>query len=73
MVPILQPDDAPKQIYDFYGFPEELYNIKYNPTGAKKYAQMVAEELEDSNVMLTAGMGSRPWCLVCTNTYVSQS
>ncbi len=49
--------DAPKQIYDFYGFPEELYNIKYNPSGAKRYAQMVAEELADSNVMLTQEWG----------------
>ena len=49
--------DAPKQIYDFYGFPEELYNVKYNPTGAKKYAEMVARELADSNVMLTEKWG----------------
>ncbi|WP_376769029.1 dioxygenase family protein [Clostridium psychrophilum] len=34
--------DMPEQIYDFYGFPEELYNLKYNPTGSKKYAEMVA-------------------------------
>jgi 4,5-DOPA dioxygenase extradiol len=49
--------DEPKQIYDFYGFPEELYNVKYNPNGAKKYAQMVAEELSDSNVSLTEEWG----------------
>ncbi|MBU3128772.1 4,5-DOPA dioxygenase extradiol [Clostridium tagluense] len=49
--------DSPKQIYDFYGFPEELYNIKYNPTGAKKYAEMVATELADSNIMLTEKWG----------------
>lgn len=49
--------DAPKQIYDFYGFPEELYNIKYAPTGAKKYAEMVEEELSNSNVMLTEEWG----------------
>jgi 4,5-DOPA dioxygenase extradiol len=49
--------DAPEQIYDFYGFPEELYNLKYNPIGAKKYAQMVANELADSNVMLTEKWG----------------
>jgi len=49
--------DAPKQIYDFYGFPEELYNVKYNPTGAKKFAEMVARELMDSKVMLTEKWG----------------
>lgn len=49
--------DTPKQIYDFYGFPEELYNIKYKPTGAKRYAEIVAEELKDSNVKLTDKWG----------------
>jgi len=49
--------DTPTQIYDFYGFPEELYNVKYNPTGASKYAEMVAKELKDSNVMLTSEWG----------------
>lgn len=49
--------DAPKQIYDFYGFPDELYNVKYNPTGSEKYAEMVAKELADSNVMLTDKWG----------------
>ena len=49
--------DEPEQIYDFYGFPEELYNLKYKPTGSKKYAQMVAAELKDSNVMLTEKWG----------------
>ena len=50
-------NDAPKQIYDFYGFPQELYNVKYNPTGSNKYAEMVSLELADSNVMLTDKWG----------------
>ena len=49
--------DAPTQIYDFYGFPEELYNVKYNPTGASKYAEMAAKELKDSKVSLTSEWG----------------
>jgi len=49
--------DSPEQIYDFYGFPEELYNLKYNPTGSKKYAEMVVQELKDSKVMLTEKWG----------------
>ena len=58
--------DAPTQIYDFYGFPEELYNLKYNPTGAKKYAEMVAEELKDENVKLTEewGIDHGAWCIL---------
>ena len=49
--------DSPEQIYDFYGFPEELYNLKYKPTGAKKYAKMVFDELKDSDVKLTEKWG----------------
>ncbi|MBX4264263.1 4,5-DOPA dioxygenase extradiol [Clostridium estertheticum] len=49
--------DEPEQIYDFYGFPDELYNLKYNPTGSRKYAQIVAEELKNSHVMLTEKWG----------------
>lgn len=58
--------DTPNQIYDFYGFPEELYNLKYNPTGAKKYAEMVAEELKDSKVTLTEewGLDHGTWCIL---------
>ena len=32
----------PDQIYDFYGFPEELYNIKYEPSGSPEIASMVS-------------------------------
>lgn len=49
--------DKPKQIYDFYGFPDELYNIKYNPGGGKEYAAMVARELEQEGAQLTDEWG----------------
>jgi 4,5-DOPA dioxygenase extradiol len=32
----------PKQIYDFYGFPDELYDVVYNPNGSVKDANHVA-------------------------------
>jgi 4,5-DOPA dioxygenase extradiol len=32
----------PKQIYDFYGFPDELYDVIYNPHGSVKDADHVA-------------------------------
>ena len=49
--------DSPEQIYDFYGFPDELYNLKYNPTGAQKYAKIAFDQLKNSNVKLTDAWG----------------
>ena len=62
--------DSPEQIYDFYGFPQELYDMKYNPTGSKKYAQMVEDELNDSNIKLTDkwGLDHGAWA-VLTHMY----
>jgi 4,5-DOPA dioxygenase extradiol len=47
----------PRQIYDFYGFPEEIYNIKYEPDGGEKYAEMVAKELKEEEAKLTDEWG----------------
>lgn len=49
--------DSPKQIYDFYGFPEELYNIKYDVLGSKEPALKVLSELKDMKVMSTESWG----------------
>lgn len=49
--------DKPKQIHDFYGFPEEIYKIKYEPTGAKEVASEVAESLSGFDVKLTTDWG----------------
>lgn len=43
---------TPKQIYDMYGFPKELYAIKYTPEGdpalAKKVARLIGGSLDQS-------------------------
>lgn len=33
-------DKAPKMVYDMYGFPDELYEVKYSPQGAPEVAQL---------------------------------
>src|SRR5208283_4179155 len=35
--------DRPRMIYDFYGFPEELYRVKYGCTGAPLLAKYVTD------------------------------
>lgn len=35
----------PAQIYDFYGFPEELYRVAYTPAGKPELAKRMADEL----------------------------
>jgi len=33
----------PEQIYDFYGFPDSLYEIKYNAPGSEKIAGLISD------------------------------
>jgi 4,5-DOPA dioxygenase extradiol len=40
---------APEQIYDFYGFPEELYQVKYTPPGSED----LAEKIEQAEIGIT--------------------
>ncbi len=35
----------PRQIYDFYGFPDELYDLKYQPLGSEEVAMEVVKIL----------------------------
>lgn len=37
--------EKPEQIYDFYGFPEELYKVKYQPPGSPEIAALVADSV----------------------------
>jgi len=37
--------ENPEQIYDFYGFPEELYKIRYQPPGSRGIAGMIIESV----------------------------
>lgn len=33
--------DLPRQIYDMYGFPAELYQLKYHPSGSPRLAEQI--------------------------------
>lgn len=47
----------PKTIYDFGGFPDELYQVKYEPPGSEEYALQVKALLEQSHVQEDDHMG----------------
>ena len=49
--------DKPKTIHDFYGFPEELYNIDYPAIGDAKLAKEVKELLDGIKVELDTEWG----------------
>ena len=56
----------PQQIYDFYGFPEALYNIKYRPPGSPSIAHVIAKELTTHNIQLdhTWGLDHASWAVL---------
>lgn len=39
-----------RQIYDFYGFPEELYSVKYEPKGSPENAKELLELLREEGI-----------------------
>jgi 4,5-DOPA dioxygenase extradiol len=50
--------DKPKTIYDFYGFPEELYKLSYPSPGSPKDAEIVTKIVKSTHVQC-----SREWGL----------
>jgi len=49
--------DTPKQIYDFYGFPDALYRVHYRPPGARKIGEALAAELKTDNIQIDTERG----------------
>jgi len=45
--------DKPEQIYDFYWFDKELYDIKYQPNWSKEFALKIKNTVKSTDIKLT--------------------
>lgn len=56
----------PRQIYDMYGFPQELYDLKYEASGSPEFAAKVLELLEGEAVADNSwGLDHGTWAVLC--------
>lgn len=58
---LINNQNRPEQIYDFYGFPRELYEIVYHPNGASGIADNIAETLGYATTE-RHGIDHGTWC-----------
>lgn len=61
----VSPQEAPEQIYDMYGFPAELYDVKYPAKGSPKLAARVRELLgEGASLNDSWGIDHGTWSVL---------
>ncbi|MBI5402094.1 MAG: 4,5-DOPA dioxygenase extradiol [Ignavibacteriae bacterium] len=56
--------DKPETIYDFYGFPDELYKVVYPAPGASKYAKNLLKEFDFLNEDKRMGLDHGAWSML---------
>lgn len=58
--------ERPKQIYDMYGFPSELYDVKYPATGSPTLAKAVMQRIDNRiDVDNSWGLDHGTWSVLC--------
>jgi 4,5-DOPA dioxygenase extradiol len=59
-------ESDPKQIYDFYGFPPELYRVRYRPTGSPEHARLVTRAVKKASVRCETewGLDHASWAVL---------
>lgn len=67
-VTISSKDDEYETIYDFYGFPDELYQVKYPAKGSTKIAELVGQMLTAKGIQIayneSRGLDHGSWTLL---------
>lgn len=59
-------EEKPRQIYDMYGFPKELYDLKYEAAGSAEYAMETLTLLEGEAAADNRwGMDHGTWAVLC--------
>lgn len=58
--------ERPETIYDFYGFPEELYTIEYPSPGSPSHASFVMEAVRKTNIKCSYewGLDHASWAIL---------
>lgn len=54
----------PPQIFDFYGFPDELYAVKYAPKGSPEIAELLVSETPGLRADPSRGIDHAGWAVV---------
>lgn len=60
--------DPNQTIYDMYGFPQELYDIRYAPAGSPETARRIADSIRGVTIDQTRGIDHGVWS-VLVNMY----
>lgn len=60
----IQKEENPRQIYDMYGFPKELYNLKYEAKGSIELSTRI-ENLLKLDVNNNWGIDHGTWAVLC--------
>ena len=56
--------EKPEQIYDFYGFPDELYRIRYQPDGLPSIAEEISAKIPSITTDYERGIDHAAWAVV---------
>ncbi len=56
--------EKPKQIYDFYGFPDELYKVKYEADGLPEIANQIVNDNFGVQTDVNRGIDHAAWAVI---------